>query len=473
MRPRLLPALLAFFVLAKVAFVLTQHPVIWDEAVYIGMGKYLLSGGEAGLWEQIRPPGLPLLLGFLWWLRLDPILFGELLAVGFAALCLWLTARIGRRLFGEREGLIAAGLLALMPVFFLYSSYLLTEIPSTALVLAALNAVLAGDAFSAGLAAGAALLFRFPQGIALPAFSLAFLARKDWKGLGRFLTGWMLLFLPFAAINYAAYHPYTSEAWHAALRPFLLAAPHAANPAVPASNALFHLKTLLGEAPAFALAVLGLAWLIARRAWRQRGVIELIILAAAFAGYFTLIPNRQDRYLLHFLPYLALLAAAGATGFIHAHLRTSGLRQTALRILGVVALFTLVFGAGWSLVRDLSFYPWRTAEPAPITEYYRYFADHPAGGPVLTADPVLAAYTDLRLIPYYFFLAERPVAWNEWERDLTAAAVAYAPRSFYCAEDDDPCWTTRERLFTYLLANYRVVYENEFYGERYYHLRRA
>src|SRR3989338_11534568 len=54
------------FFIWKLMLAFNPHVVFWDESVYIGMGKYLYSDGTIGLWEDLRPIFLPLILGALW-----------------------------------------------------------------------------------------------------------------------------------------------------------------------------------------------------------------------------------------------------------------------------------------------------------------------------------------------------------------------------------------------------------------------
>ena len=51
------------------------HFVLWDEAVYIGIGKYIWSAGNIGLWEEIRPLGLTFLFGAVWKLGFNPVIW--------------------------------------------------------------------------------------------------------------------------------------------------------------------------------------------------------------------------------------------------------------------------------------------------------------------------------------------------------------------------------------------------------------
>jgi len=63
----------------------------WDEAVYIGIGKYLYSNGTIGLFEQIRPLLLPVLLGAFWYIGLDPLISGRIMILLVSLFTIYLT----------------------------------------------------------------------------------------------------------------------------------------------------------------------------------------------------------------------------------------------------------------------------------------------------------------------------------------------------------------------------------------------
>src|SRR3989338_3581076 len=94
--------LLLFFLGLYVFFLLTRHHDIhWDEAVYISMGKYLYSLGTEGLFESIRPLGLPLILGFLWSIGFGTVFVYETLIFLFALGVLFLVFLLGTNIFSE------------------------------------------------------------------------------------------------------------------------------------------------------------------------------------------------------------------------------------------------------------------------------------------------------------------------------------------------------------------------------------
>jgi len=79
-------SIIAIIILFIFSYYYYPHPnadLWWDSSVYLGMGKYVYSFGEVGLYEGSRPLVWPLILGFFWKLGLDPIFFGRLMVLIF------------------------------------------------------------------------------------------------------------------------------------------------------------------------------------------------------------------------------------------------------------------------------------------------------------------------------------------------------------------------------------------------------
>ena len=68
---------IAISLFARLAFFFSYHELWWDSAVYIGMGKFIFSGGQLGLWEHLRPLMWPSFIGFLWKLGFNPVIAGR------------------------------------------------------------------------------------------------------------------------------------------------------------------------------------------------------------------------------------------------------------------------------------------------------------------------------------------------------------------------------------------------------------
>jgi len=102
----------------------------WDAAVYGGMGMFMFSGGDVGLWEPARPPVLPILLGALWWVGLDAQWWGMLIGILAGAGCIAISFGLGNLIGKKGTGTLAALFLAFSPTFFLFSQVNQTEIIS-------------------------------------------------------------------------------------------------------------------------------------------------------------------------------------------------------------------------------------------------------------------------------------------------------------------------------------------------------
>ena len=70
--------ILSLCFIVRIFYISLDHPLWWDSHVYIGMGKYLFSGGEKGVWESFRPLIHPLILGSIWKLKLNVVLIGKI-----------------------------------------------------------------------------------------------------------------------------------------------------------------------------------------------------------------------------------------------------------------------------------------------------------------------------------------------------------------------------------------------------------
>ena len=196
--------LLILFFLVKVNLIFRYHDTRWDESVFIGMGKYIFSEGESGLWESIRPPGLPLVFGLFWKLGLNSIILSELLSIFFAMGCIYFTYLIGNELYNSKIGFFSALILSVTPVFFYFSSYGFTGIPSTFMALVSIYFFIKKRYFICGVFSAAALLFRFPQGLLLPIF-LFWLYIKNKNKIVSFILGWSSLVIPFFIFNLFMY----------------------------------------------------------------------------------------------------------------------------------------------------------------------------------------------------------------------------------------------------------------------------
>lgn len=115
-----LPLLLALAAVPRLIDAL-RNPLIFDEIYSLHLARLGLHGLLATLSRDVDQP-LHFLVVWAWraiggeadlWIKIPPLLF--------ALATVWVTARLGRAMFGETAGLVAAALLALQPTHVLYS----------------------------------------------------------------------------------------------------------------------------------------------------------------------------------------------------------------------------------------------------------------------------------------------------------------------------------------------------------------
>lgn len=472
--------ILGLFVAAKVLYLLKYHLPVWDEAVYLGMGKYIYSLGQSGLWETIRPPGLPLLIGAFWKLKLPYVFLSEVVAVLFGAGAIALSYLLANRLFNRKVAMLAAAILASSPWFFLYSSYILTEVPSAFLVLLSLYFFVTKRYAFSGAVAGIAFLFKFPNGILLivVAVTLAVsavmkkqLLRKQLPDLAKFAASFAVVTAPFFVFNYLFYRPFTGNAFDAAFRPVILGAWHQSNPSKAIGDVLFSYSFYLIEAfrqhfvLVFAAAAAFLFW--KRRWFADSGKLLLALFLLAFFAYFTYIPNKDARYLLPFLPAICIFAAAA---FVEVFGFLLSFRKTPAVVLALVASASLlVLSFSVAAYKDYHFYSWRpSAEPPLVGELYRSMARFGLTGPVLTSEPVFAAYNDNLFLAYYDTSSGIPKSLKpSWDlAGKPVEAVVFSPQSFYCPAADSGCYRDLDQLHSSIASGYLPVFNGTYYDSR-------
>jgi 4-amino-4-deoxy-L-arabinose transferase-like glycosyltransferase len=185
---------LAVFAIQLIA-AFTSLDVRWDEAVYIMNSRYF--SGEHVYLEVIRPPILPILLMPFNWSLMAMRLF-------YAALCFatcYLAYMICVEFKKPRAGLIAMLLLATNPLFFYWSHWIYSEIPSLMFSLASIllfmrfrKRDLDKDLYLAFFMASMAFLTKYTSGILLPAILIMLLIEKKLDR--RMVFGLAIFLLP-------------------------------------------------------------------------------------------------------------------------------------------------------------------------------------------------------------------------------------------------------------------------------------
>ncbi|MFW6014115.1 MAG: hypothetical protein ACOCQG_02980 [Candidatus Nanoarchaeia archaeon] len=371
------------------------HEPIWDEAVFMGMGKYIYSGGESGLWELIRPLGLPIILGLFWLTGIDYITASGFVIFAFAAGSFILTYFLARDLFNQRIAIIAVIITYITPFFFYFSNRILTGIPALFFCLAAVYSFTKKRYALSAMLCFLAFFFRYPAGIILVALGiLIFLTyyyensikniiknlKENPKPALEFSVTFVLLFLLFLIMNKFVHNSF--------LHPLLEASAHQSTLAGNVEGIGYFIFYPVSLITANALFLF--AFYIPRR---SKKILVVLVPFLLFFLYFQLIPHKEERFLILLLPFLSILAAVG---IFRAFER---LKKSRLKIFMFVVIILFVSFSIFQCFVTLERFP--CEEPDYVDSYYNFFKNIEFVGTIFTSDPVPAAYTDHKYIHFY------------------------------------------------------------------------
>lgn len=302
--------ILLLFLVIKAYSILVVHDLWWDSAVYAGMGKYLYSSGESGLWEASRPLVWPLILGFFWKISLDYILFGKLIMVLFSSGILALTYLIGCRIFNRKTAVIAALFLSLSQTFFLFGNVLHSEIPSAFFVLLGFYFFINKKYNFSGLFLGIAFMTRFFQIFAFIALVLLlfylFVKKKEpYKSLFYFSLFFLIPIIPYLVLNYILYnnilYPFLLQSWMSQHTGWIFSQP-----------IYFYLINLIKENILVLFSVSAIIFLLKNPKFEKTSIV--LVFLFLFVPY-NFAEHKEMRLIIAALPFLFILTSYGLIYF--------------------------------------------------------------------------------------------------------------------------------------------------------------
>lgn len=445
-----LPLILVAFVALELALLLTNQPAWWDEGIYVGMGKSLFSNDSAGMWEWFRPVALPVVAGVGWLVG-----FGlaqlRLLVVLSALATIYLTYLIGRRVFGDKTGLLAAALLAFTPLFAGHAFLFSTDIPSTFLALLAVyiltKAISNARVFYAGVLTGLAFVTRFPQAL-LAIVVVVTLFAKLFSKNGKAAKNGRMEDLMFAAVFVAsallAVMPYFAFNQMTCVNCGSVLAPLSEAQAIVSGYEWryawgygYYAAELLAQNFFLVFSLVALpACLLAWKKDYRKFLVALAFLA--FFAYFTILGHKEVRYALVFLPYLALLSASGLLSV------AEGLRKRIRFVDGkvilncsiaVLVVAYAVFASATVLAGGFDFS--QSSKATALHAVFEQAQRVPTNVPVYSTTAAVSAYADNKLV---VFSAAPSYARQVWERENKEMVfVNINTCDLYCPPDGVEC----------------------------------
>ena len=174
-----LVAILAGGLGLRLAFLRVHQTIERDGVFYASVAEHVARGGRlvdlSGQPHTFYPPGYPVLVAPVYLLLGDSHRAGQAVSLVAGLALVWLASVVGRRLAGERAGLVAAALAALYPPFVHSSVSVMTEATFGALLCLLILAEIGlaerpgvGGSALAGALVGALYLIR-PEGLLLAA----------------------------------------------------------------------------------------------------------------------------------------------------------------------------------------------------------------------------------------------------------------------------------------------------------------
>ncbi len=454
--------IILFFIILQVYFFSGFSYVSWDESVYIGMAKHIYSFGKVGLWEDLRPWALPLFIGPFWKLGVNIITFSKAVILVFSCLAIYLVYRLGKEIFDKKTGLLASTILSITPVFFFYSTKILTEIPSVFFALLSTYLFAKKRFFYSGLFAGISFLTKFPQIILAVLFVISLLIfrsnkeqkkrqKKEQKFLDarNFITGLFLIILLSILLNISFYkNP---------VHTFVKAAPHQANILSSESNSYLYYIFELAKNNFLYVFVIFPVYFVFRTRQKSKELLTVILLV--FLIYFSVIPNRQLRFSILFIPFMSILSAAGI------FLAMQRIKKYGPAL--IIFIFLLILGSSTIVLKDISYYNWVVAkEPEKFSGVHKILENEKKGY-VLTTDPIPAAYTDLKFIPFYYSVDEGYAVFLE--KEANASAVIFDENFYPCF--DKECNEKKQQMLRTLRQDKSLELRNK-YGSYYVFVRK-
>jgi len=412
-----------------------SRDVGWDDSVYIGMGKYIYSFGKIGLWEEIRPPIFPLIVGFFWSLGFSIILY-KIIALLFSISLLVISYKILLNI-DKRTALLTAFMIAFTPIYFFNSTRVLTDIPSTFFSLLAIFLFLKRSYFISGIITSIAILTRFPQGIVAISIISFLMYKKEITNLKRYLLGLLPLLFVYLALNKIVY---------GSLFYSLIKANQAITKSAPwlyEGGVFFYISSLLKENALFIFLFPAIYFIFRNKDFKdesERIKFLIFITGFIFLIYFSLIEHKETRYAISFIPYLAAISSYGIN-------RISKLCKLKFKYLVILIAFIFFI----STFDDYESYKNKKIEDTSLREFVVANELH---GVILTSNPTIAAYSDTKIIPYYSSFDKSIRIYEENIKE--ASFIIYDSSAFVC--NDAECIKSKMDLYERIASENKLIY---------------
>ena len=431
--------------------------ILWDESVYLGMGKYIYSNGELGLWENLRPIIIPLIIGIFWKMNINYIITSQIIALLFSLATIIFTYHIAKELFDEKIAIIAAILLIINPLYIKHSTEIMTDILATSLVLFGIILFNKKEYLFSGIFCSIGFLTKYPAGIIFFSLLIYMLYKKhNLYNLRNIIIGFLILLILFLIINQNFYGD--------ALLPLKNASTYQSNKSfskIGIYNIGFYFIELIKQSYIYLLSLIGIIFILKNK---NKKLIILIIPLFLYLIYFTYITMKHSRYIMLFISFIVILTSKGIFE-IYNKIKINKILKNYYYITIILLLLPTIL-QDYNLINIQI-----TREPSKVIEVHDFLGKY---NNVLTTDPVTVAYKDIKIIPYYYSILSAEEVYNKNKANIDA--ILFTKDPFPCEqgmmgyeqEQINNCINIRERLFNKILNENKLVFNKTIDEQTYY-----
>jgi len=422
----------------------------WDSSVYIGMGKYIYTLGETGLYEDSRPLIWSLMLGFIWKLGLDVVFFGKLFVLLFGIGIIILTYFIAYELFNKKIALLSALLLSFSPTFFLFNSVMFTEIPSTFFVILGLYFLLKKHYLLSGLFFGIGFLTRFFQiSVIIPIYLfLLYLVYKKKLTLRNFfssITLFLILLIPYLILNFILYnnpfHSFILQTWMTTFTGWVYHQP-----------LNFYILNLMDESILILFSLIGVIFIF-KKENTNKFIIPFVFLLAFIPYNFVL--HKEMRLLLPIFPLLFILTSYGIIKFLDLFRKN---KNIILLLILTVGMFQIIPKLKLNDYND------------NLVPFYKFVQNNEIKEGVWISNPSFIVNTKLKadkLIYYPLYYGDTIIELQK-DKDNAETILINSCDILPCPPWDDSCYIEHTNFINLLKKEFKTSYFETFGECEYY-----
>lgn len=461
-----------------------NYELWWDAYIYIGMGKFMFSFGDLGIWESFRPLVWPFILGLIWKLGLPVIVVAKFLDVIFSIICINLVYVICLRLYNRTVANFAALIFGTSSLFLMYVGLIVTE-PLTVMfmLLSVYYFVRYGDGgdmtkfrwfvydknlILSSLFAALSFLTKYPSGIMLIVllssliFSSLMTGRSFNKNIFLFkfkqcLTVgvvFILTMLPYLILNFILYkNP---------LLPFIAGRMVIETDVwLYGGDYLFYITEFFLYNKLFLLVGLSLLFYLVTKDWKNDKKNVVMFSFILFLIYFTFyVPRKEVRYMVLLLPFLIMLVSS-VIGRVCDYLKSSNkaiIRFWPFMVITVIVIIMSQMAVYNSIVQEYQGKQIVTNEM--IEEIFEFIE---SGDVLLSSTPLILSEIDNLVIPTStIWESEAVYGWQAGNFDL----ILINSCDYRCEDGDIECNDLKDNFLELVNSENKLLKKLNFSLER-------